>query len=297
MAETVHLQTERLARRVGDRGEARTGAVAPPGRVGQIAPDAQRKLRDDLLDRRHLRVETVEEDVLDLDEGSAGIDREPHEEVEMAAPIRAGVLPLPAHQQPEWSRLLDLETRRSVVASRETRSVLAPDPEVEPSLADELPFSPDAQQRNAVFPVDLQLQHAVVDDKQVPALDAVDPLAGQRSRSLLAQDQRVSALLQRREVGLVVDEQPADAPLIVSLQYAGLNRTQVPLLVTDRDRSIRRQRSRREWDADRQGKGGAFDTARLGGGQRNRIRPGCAGRVKTDTQRDGREGRAHPTHT
>src|SRR5262249_28356793 len=154
-------------------------------------------------------------------------------EVEVSLATQALVLSPPVHQQPERSRLFDLEAPIGVVAGRELFAVRALDQDIEPSLAHELPSLPNPEQRSAALPVHLELQDAVLNHQQVPLLGRLNSPSGRRIRGRLVHHQGAAILLKRSEVPLVVDEQPADASVIVALEHAGLNRTRAPLLVEE----------------------------------------------------------------
>src|SRR5206468_1913851 len=117
--------------------------------------------RDDLLDARHLRVEPVDEGVVEPDESVPGVDRQPDDEIEVAAAGTVAVAAAPARHEPKRPGLLELESRGRVVGRVIAVAVLGPDRELDSAFAHQLVAAPDPRQRAAAAPVALNLEYAV----------------------------------------------------------------------------------------------------------------------------------------
>src|SRR5437867_3958070 len=127
--------------------------TAPPGPEGGFSRQPEGHPRDDLLDARHLRVEPVDEGVVEPDESVPGVDRQPDDEIEVAAAGTVAVAAAPARNEPKRPGLLELESRGRVVGRVIAVAVLGLDRELDSAFAHQLVAAPDPRQRAAAAPV------------------------------------------------------------------------------------------------------------------------------------------------
>ena len=162
--------------------------------------------------------------MVEPDESVPGVDRQPDDEIEVAAAGTVAVAAAPARNEPKRPGLLELESPGRVVGRVIAVAVLGPDRELDSAFAHQLVAAPDPRQRAAAAPVELNLEYAVSNHNRAAASLDFDASSSGSLDAAGADQQLVARRAEGREVGLVVDQEPAHASVAVRFEHPRLDR-------------------------------------------------------------------------